>query len=255
MHDVDDLRVGSLVRAVRHRLGWTQAEVATRAGVSQKLVSLLETGQLERFTVASARRIGSVLEVRLPFAPIWRGGDGARLLDSDHALLVEAVLRLLQRTGWGTLVEYSFNVYGERGAVDVIGWHAASRTLLIVEVKPRLLDNQETLSTLGRKVRLVPGQLARERGWAASAVGVALVLSDLTSNRVLVRRHAATFDSALPARNRELRRWLAGPVGAVAGVWFLSPSNGMTGTRHTGARKRVRIASARSAGVAGPAPQ
>ena len=247
---LDDLRVGALARAVRHRLGWTQADVAARAHVSQKLVSLFETGQLERLTVASARRIASVLEIRLPFAPQWRGGDGVRLLDSDHAALVNRVVGILAGAGWETLVEYSFNVYGERGSVDVIGWHMQTRSLLITEIKPRLLDSQETLGTLDRKVRIVPRLLAREREWQAARIGVALVLGDLTANRTAVARHSATFGSALPQRGRAVRSWLRRPDAALAATWFLSTSNGITGMQNRGSRKRVRNGSSRSAPTA-----
>ncbi|MGI8998392.1 MAG: helix-turn-helix domain-containing protein [Candidatus Limnocylindria bacterium] len=76
---MDDLKVGALAREVRHRLGWTQRKLATRIGVSQKLISLFERGHLEQLTVRSVRLIGAVLEVQLPFAPRWRGGDGVRL--------------------------------------------------------------------------------------------------------------------------------------------------------------------------------
>jgi len=237
---MDDLRTGSLARAVRHRLRWTQADVAARAGVSQKLVSLFETGRVEQLTVASARRIAAALEIRLPFAPQWRGGDGTRLLDADHATLVNRVVGILAASGWETLVEYSFSEYGERGSVDVVGWHASRRALLISEIKPRLLDSQETLGTLGRKVRIVPRLLARDRGWRADRVGVALVLADLTANRAAVSRHTSTFAAALPQRGRAVRDWLREPGASLAGVWFLSPSNGATGTQHRGARRRVR---------------
>ena len=43
---MDDLRAGSVVRAVRHRLRLRQLDVAQIAGVSQLTVSLVEAGQL-----------------------------------------------------------------------------------------------------------------------------------------------------------------------------------------------------------------
>ena len=42
---------------------------------------------------------------------------------------------LLQSLGWQTRSEVSYSVYGERGSIDVLAWHAPSRTLLVVEVK------------------------------------------------------------------------------------------------------------------------
>lgn len=252
---LDDLRVGALARAVRHRLGWTQAEVAARAGVSQKLVSIFEAGHLEMLTVASARRIASSLEIRLPFAPQWRGGDGVRLLDRDHATLVNRLVAILAASGWETVVEYTFSEYGERGSVDVIGWHAPTRSLLITEVKPRLLDTQDTLAKLGRKRRIVPRLLVRERGWHAARVGVALILGDLTANRAAVARHSATFGSALPHRGRAVRSWLQRPGVALAGAWFLSATNRATGTQPGGSRKRVRRRVPRSQAAAEPTQQ
>ncbi|MGH2428951.1 MAG: helix-turn-helix domain-containing protein [Candidatus Limnocylindria bacterium] len=241
------MRVGSLARAVRHRLGWTQKQLANRAGVSQKLVSLFECGRLEELTVRSARRIGQTLEIGLPFAPRWRGGDGVRLLDSDHAALVNRVVATLRTDGWEVIVEYTFNHYGDRGSVDVIAWHAGERSLFIIEVKSRLLDMQETLAALGRKTRVVPGLLARERGWHPAYLGVALVMSSLTANRAAVARNGATFDATFPQRTVDARRWVRRPSGPLAALWFVSSSNGITGTRAPGSRKRVRRSSSRSA--------
>lgn len=217
---MDDMRVGTLARAVRHRIGWTQTDVAATAGVSQKLVSLFECGRLELLTVRSARQIARTLEIHLPFAPRWRGGDGVRLLDGDHAALMNHVVRVLMASGWDVVVEYTFNHYGERGSVDVIGWHAATSSLLIVEVKSRLLDTQDAIATLGRKRRIVPELLLRERGWSPRDVGVVLVLEELTSNRSAAGRIRSTLDAAFPARTRAVRRWLRAPDGAMTGLVF-----------------------------------
>lgn len=245
---MDDLRVGSLVRAVRHRLRWTQAEVAARANVSQQVVSKIETGQLDRATVSHIRRVAAVLEIRMPFAPQWRGGDGVRLLDADHARIVNRVVSILATAGWETVVEYSFNHYGERGSVDVIAWNAKHRALILVEVKSRLVDTQATIAILGRKARIVPSLLAAERGWEVAVVGVALVLDDLTANRRAVSLHAATFDAAYPDRGRAARSWLRRPDRRLSAVWFLSSTTSRGTTRLVTSPKRVRRARPRSDG-------
>jgi len=237
---MDDLRVGQLARALRHRLGWTQAEVGRRAGVSQTLVSLFERGKFEQLTVRSTRRIASVLEMRLPFDPRWRGGDGARLLDAAHAGLVNEVVAMLRGAGWEVLVEYTFNHYGERGSVDIVGWHPRRGCLLVVEVKSRLLDVQATIAALHRKVRVVRRLLADERGWVAESVGVVLVAEEMTANRSIVARHRDIFGASFPDRGWAVRRWLRRPAGALSAVWFLRPSNRVTGTHAPSGRKRVR---------------
>jgi hypothetical protein len=43
-----------------------------------------------------------------------------------------------------------------------VGWHAETRTLLIIEVKSRIADVQDLHATMDRKCRVVPGLLARE---------------------------------------------------------------------------------------------
>lgn len=237
---MDDLRVGSMIRAVRHRLGWTQSDLAARAGISQRTVSAIEGGHLERATVRAIRAVAAALEVRLAFAPQWRGGDALRLLDSGHAAIVNHVVAILTNADWETVVEYTFSRFGERGAVDIVGWHATTRTLVVVEAKTRLLDTQETIATHRRKVRLVPQLLATERGWHANAVGALLVLDSLSANRRAVAAHAATFVSAYPARSRTARRWVSAPSGHLSALWFLSPSATSAGKRHSTSVRRVR---------------
>ena len=88
-------------------------------------------------------------------------------------------------------------------------------------MKSTLLDLQDLFASLGRKARLVPGLVAKERGWRPRFVGVVVAVSDSSVNRRVVDAHEATFRTALPARTVAVRRWLAAPNGALAGVWFL----------------------------------
>jgi transcriptional regulator with XRE-family HTH domain len=243
---MDDIKVGALVRAIRHRRGWTQRQLGARIDLSQQLISLFERGHLDDLTVRTARRVASALEVSLAFEPRWRGGEAARLLDADHAAMVNRLVALLRAAGWETAVEFTFNHFGERGSMDLIGWHAASRCLLLVEVKSRLLDTQATLATLDRKVRVVPMLLARERGWAGTTVGVVLAMAGSTANRSAVERHAATFASAFPDRAVAVRSWLRRPQGRLAAVWFLANTSRGSGTQPSATRRRVRAVAPRS---------
>jgi transcriptional regulator with XRE-family HTH domain len=77
---VDDVTFGRALRAIRHRKGWTQSEVAARAGVQQSVVSLVERGHFEGMSVRSLRAICAALEVRLLFA---RPGAVARSIASS----------------------------------------------------------------------------------------------------------------------------------------------------------------------------
>lgn len=191
----------------------TQAQVGRLAGVSQRTVSRVEHGSLRSITLASVEAMAVGLGIRLRLDPRWQGGDGDRLLDREHAAVVELVVAELQRLGWEALVEYTFNHYGERGSVDVVGWHALTRSLVIIEVKSRLNDLQDLLASLGRTIRIVPRRLQDERGWESIRVGRAVALPGTTANRAVIERHRAIFDASFPARARTLRRWLRDPSG------------------------------------------
>jgi transcriptional regulator with XRE-family HTH domain len=143
---MDDVRVGYAIRSVRLRRGLTQAEVAAAASVSPSTVSLIECGGLENATVRVIRRIASCLGMSLPFAPRWRGSDLPKLIDERHACICRDVATRLERDGWLVHPEYAFNWRGERGAIDILAWHPATRSLLIIEVETALPDLQDLLS-------------------------------------------------------------------------------------------------------------
>ncbi len=237
---MDDRRVGEVIRLVRREKGWRQLDVAIAAGVSQSCVSDMELGYVDALGLPTMRAIAEVLEIKMSIELRWRGSELSRLLDRDHAAIVESLVRILGSTGWEILVEWSFNHYGERGSVDVVAWHPARRALLIVEVKSRIVDVQELLGTFGRKIRIVPGLLAAERGWRPVALGRVIVVRDTTAARGLVGRHEATFSTAFPQRGADVRRWLRDPTGELGAVWFLSDTAVGDGKRDPTGPPRVR---------------
>jgi transcriptional regulator with XRE-family HTH domain len=243
---MNDLRVGRVIRAVRIRHGWRQADVANRAGVSQQLVAVVEAGRLGEVTVRSLRAVCRVLSIEILLTPRWKGGEVDRLLDREHAAVVEIVATTLRERSWSTLAEYSFSQYGERGSVDLIGWHAGNAALVVVEVKTRIYDVQDLLRRLDRKARLVPALLQRERGWSPRNLGRILVLPRTTANRAVLARHAQTFASALPAETSTVHTWLRRPAGSLGGVWFVAYTNRAGGTPHVVGRQRVRLPSSPS---------
>lgn len=218
---MNDITVGRVIRAIRVRKGWRQVDVSVRCGVSQQLISDIELGRLEDVCLKTLRDVCRSLDIELSFAPRWRGPELDRLLDADHAALVDLLIRMLRAAAWETLPEWTFNHYGERGSIDILAWHEPTRTLLIIEVKTRIVDVQALLASHGRKVRIAPLVLSKERGWTPLAVGRLLVLPEGSTPRHEVSRHAATFEATYPARNRTVRDWLGAPVGSLGGLLFL----------------------------------
>ena len=171
-------------------------------------------------TLRTVRRVASPLGISVDLGLRGRGGELERLADARHARIVEAVLSRLEAR-WEVCVEYSFNHYGDRGSVDVPAWRPASNALLLVEVKSELDGLEAVLRSMDIKARVVPGVVARERGWRSAAVGSVLVLPDESTARRAVGRHGRALDVALPARTVAVRRWLQDPEGGIRGVWFL----------------------------------
>lgn len=185
----------------------------------------------------SLDRVVAALDGYLSVRVLWHGEGLDRLRDRRHAALVELVVDLLQADGWLVEPEVSFNVYGERGSVDLLAFHPASGALLVVEVKTVIPDVGGMLATLGRKVRLAP-DIVKGRAWEVRSVSRLLVVLEPSTARRRVVRHAATFGAALPARNVEVRRWLRSPAGTLAGILFLSDPRPDTAAPRSTSRRR-----------------
>ena len=234
---MDLVRFGRGIRALRLRRRWRQIDLAAAAGVSQTIVAKIELGRGRRVAIESYERVAAALDARFELLLRWNGEALDRLLDQDHAALVEAIAVLLRAAGWEVRTEVSFAIRGERGSVDVLAWHAASRTVLIVEVKSVVPDVQATLFGLDRKGRL-GREIAASLGWSAVRVGRLLVISGDRTSRRRIERHAATFELALPDRLVAIRRLLRDPEAdqPLRGLMFLTPSSPAT-TRHRQSRR------------------
>jgi transcriptional regulator with XRE-family HTH domain len=231
-------RVGRSIRAIRIRLGWRQQDLADAARVSRSFVSKLERGLVGRSDLERIERICRALGADLDVRVRWRGEGLDRLLDEAHAALVERTVQELRSSEWEVALEVTFNDFGDRGSVDLVGWHPIEAALLIVEVKSVVPDAQGTLMPLDRKTRIGP-KIARDRGWAPRTVSRLLVVGDQMVNRRRIARLASTFDVALPVRGHAVRRWLRGPTESLAGLLFLSVSPYGSAGRTLAGRQRV----------------
>jgi hypothetical protein len=186
---------------------------------------------------ALADAVGATVVIQLR----WRGGELDRLLDERHAAVVGAVTALLRVPGWSVAVEVTYSRYGERGSIDVLGWHELTRTLLVVEAKSELTSVEETLRRLDAKRRLAP-VVARERfGWRPAGTSCLLALEDSRTNRRRVQRAHNVLDVALPARAWTVRGWLGAPSGALAGLLMVSSTHGERVARSSDRHRRVRV--------------
>jgi hypothetical protein len=204
----------------------------------------IERGRGDRVTVHVLVRVAAALGARVDVRLLWQGEGLDRLLDAGHADLVDRTLDLLAFAGWQVATEVSFNLRGERGSIDILAFHPATGSLLVIEVKSVVPDMQAMLAGIDRKGRLAR-EIARERGWQVTSVARLLVLPDDRTARRRVERHDATFRTALPARTVGVRRWIQRPNGTIDGVLFLSNAH-HTSSRHRVARQRPTPASSPS---------
>jgi transcriptional regulator with XRE-family HTH domain len=245
---MDVTRLGLGYRALRQRRRLTQGQLGAKARVSGSVICRIERGSADRVAVHTLVRVAAALDARIDVRLLWQGEGLDRLLDARHARLVDLVLGILASNAWEVATEVSFNIYGERGSIDILAYHPATRSLLVIEIKSVVPDMQSMLATLDRKGRLAI-EVALERGWRATSVSRILVLPDDRTARRRVDEHDATFQTALPARTVEARRWLARPSGRIHGVMFVSD------VRQAVTRQRVRPAATPISGTARTTPR
>ncbi len=214
--------------------------MAAAAQVSPDVVSRLERGQVTGMPIATIEAVFVALGASVQLHVSWRGGGLDRLLDERHSALAGAVVERLRGDGWEVEVEVSYAVYGERGSIDVLGWHLGSTTLLVVEIKTELTSIEETLRRHDAKVRLARGIAAERFGWEARSIGRLLVLPDGTTARRQVDRHGPTLGAVLPTRGAAVREWLRHPNGRLAGVLFLPFPHGVRVKHAATTSNRVR---------------
>lgn len=215
---VDDTRSGAAFRAVRLRRGWRQQDVADRSGVSRAFVSLVERGHLDRVSLATLRRVSAVLDIRVDVVARWRGGELDRLVNAGHSALHESVARhFAGLDGWQVAPEVSFAIFGERGVIDILAWHAPSCCLLVIELKTVIVDVQAMVGGVDRKHRLAR-TIARERGWLARDVSCWVIVAHDRTNQRRIEARREMLRAAFPQDGRVMRGWLRVPSGSVSAL-------------------------------------
>jgi hypothetical protein len=157
--------------------------------------------------------------------------------------------RFLANAGWEVRPEVSFNHFGERGVVDLVSWHGASRTLLLVELKTEVVDVNDLLAVTDRRRRLA-ATIVDQFGWEPTRVGQWVVIAEGRTNRRRLAEHRTALRAAFAEDGRSIASWLSNPSTSAAALWFL-PDSSAAGVR-PGRAPRMRVR-ARRLNVARPA--
>jgi transcriptional regulator with XRE-family HTH domain len=235
---MDDRRIGTTLRSLRIRHSWRQEDLSAAAGVSVRTVQRIEGGRAEGVQLETLRSVARALDAWVDVAVRWRGGELDRLLNVRHSLMHERVALLLAESGgWEIVPEASFSIYGERGAIDILAWHAERRILLVIELKTEIVDVQDLVGRVDRKRRLAP-QIARERGWLPDVVAVWVVVAEGRTNRRRVAAHRTMLGAAFPDDGRRVHGWLRAPAGPISALSLLPDPPGAP--QRLATPKRVR---------------
>jgi transcriptional regulator with XRE-family HTH domain len=243
------LQFGFVVRTLRIRAGLRQLDLERVSGVPRWLISLLERGHARRLTVESIEAILAGIGAKLDMRILWNGPELDKLLDAAHAALQAALKEQLERWGWLVRVEVSYSRFGERGRIDLLAFHPATRTLLVIEVKTALIDVQALLGSLDVKARLAR-EIVERFGWQPAAVVPCIVFAEDRTTRRRLEQLNTLFDR-FSLRGRSSLSWLRQPGASHGGpvpsglLWLTSvASDGgyqLTGRqRAAGKAKRVR---------------
>ena len=180
----------------------------------------IEAGQHDsaRALTAYARALGADVKTYVR----WHGGDLDRLVNRRHAAMHEQMARVWpDLPSWIAVPEVTFSVFGERGIVDWVAWHAETGTLLLVELKTEIVDVNDLLGTANRRIRLAR-QIAEPYGWVPRRVAYWLAIEDDRTNRRHLARYATVLRSAFPEDGHAIRRWLREPDRPIRCLSFMS---------------------------------
>lgn len=239
---MDPSRIGRGLRAIRIRSNLTQAAAAARASVPRATVARIERGDLARVPVGQLSALATSLRADLDVALRWNGTDLDRLLNAGHSAMHEVMAGLLLAAGWELIPERSFSSWGERGVIDIVAWHARTRTLLVVELKTEIVEVQLLIGKVDRYRRLAP-KAVEDLGWIPRQVAAWVVVAESPTNRRRLAEHATVLRAAFPDDGRTLRRWLRDPSSSrrpLRALSFLSDARVANRTAARSSRRRVR---------------
>lgn len=218
---MDAVRVGLAFRAVRIRRRWRQQDVAGHAHVHRSTVSLVERGHWESLSLGKMLKVATVLGIRVDVTARWKGGDLDRLLNAGHSALHEVVSALFDELPeWVRQPEVSFAIYGERGVIDLLAFHATTGSLLVIELKTEIVDVQDLVGRVDQKVRLA-ARVARERDWQPRSTSCWVAIRETRTTRRRFAAHRSMLRSAFPDDGHAVRTWLVRPEGPLRALSLL----------------------------------
>ena len=197
-----------LCRETRSLLDITQEDLAAAVGVSRSHLAGIETGKANP-TLDLVMRIGGALGLELQLV-----GRPPVIVEPRSTSLVHSrcsgyVGRRFRRDGWLTRREVEV-VHGRwHGWIDLLAFHPATRTLVIVEIKTRLDDVgliERQMAWYERSAH----QIALRSGWRPARIASWLLLLESEEVDATIRRERQLLLEGFPIRAAEMQAVLDG---------------------------------------------
>ncbi len=190
-------------------------DLAGRSGISRQMI-----GDIERLTanptLDTVARIfdalGIDVDLIVAHAPVILAAGRAQR-DAAHAILSGYVQRRLEAAGWQVRREVRIDAGRYHGWIDLIAFHAASGTLLVIELKSWIDDLGAIERTLDWYMREA-WAVARGIGWRPVRVMPWLIGLETDEVDRQLRTNRAVIDAAFPVRWAAMNRLVADPTGA-----------------------------------------
>lgn len=201
----------TIAHDTRLSLGWSQRTLSRRSGVSQSMISRLETDRLENLDFGTTARLCDALGVRIELvATSPHLARDLRQRDAAHARCVAYVTRRLRSVGWHVAQEVEVRTGRSHGWIDVFAHHPAHAAGAVIEVKagfPDVGEAQRQVAWYEREAWSV----ARRMGWQVRNVSGALLVLATSSNDRRISENSGLLGQAFPVRAGKLLDWLADP--------------------------------------------
>ena len=236
---------GRICRENRLGLDISQRGLASASGISRSYLANIELGTANP-TLEAVERLGAALGIEFDLVNRLQARLAEpRQRDFVHARCSVYVDRRLRRSGWSTAREVAIEDGRYRGWVDLVAYHAALATILVIEVKTRIDD----VGAIERQLswyRRSAGDVGRRFGWRAQRVEAWLLV--LASDEVdrAIQMNRDLLRQSFPRRAGDMLAIVDGNgrAGAPRGIGLVDPRS----------RRRAWILKARTDGRRADAP-
>lgn len=203
-------RLGSELRAARHRRRLTQQQLGERAGLSRSAISTIERGRGGSHTLDTWQRLA--LAVDRPMRIELRRDAREEPADAGHLAIQELVLRLGRKAGFAGAFELPTRPSDPSRSTDIGLRDDRARLLILVECWNTFSDVGAAVRSTNRKLAEAADLAVALGGERPHRVAGCWVVRDVQRNRDLIGRYPELFVSRFPGSSALWVRALTEPM-------------------------------------------